>query len=80
VYRLSGKNMKHNFKQLETFSSFEFGSLASALIKIVEQYMVERHSYSASPFYRLNLFNNRFKEEKMCKNLRLLSFGGPNKK
>ena len=38
---LSGKNMKHNFKQLETFSNFEFDSLASALIEIVEQYMVE---------------------------------------
>ena len=72
---LSGKNMKHNFKQLETFSNFEFDSLASALIEIVEQYMVERNSYSASPFYRLYVFYNRFKEEKMCKNLRLLSFG-----
>ena len=72
---LSGKNMKHNFKQLETFSNFEFDSLASALIEIVEQYMVERNSYSASPFYRLNLFYNRFKKEKMCKN-HLVNFYG----
>ena len=55
---LSGKNMKHNFKQLETFSNFDFDSLASALIEIVEQYMVERNSYSVSPFYRLYLFYN----------------------
>jgi len=51
---LSGKNMKHNFKQLETFSNFEFDSLASALIEIVEQYMVERNSYSARSWRILN--------------------------
>ena len=71
----SGKRWKHKFKPLETFSNFEFDSLAIALIQIIEQYIEYRDLYHTSPFYRLYLLYNRFKEGKMCKNLRQFSFG-----
>ena len=71
----SGKRWKHKFKPLETFSNFEFDSLAIALIQIIEQYIEDRDLYLTSPFYRLYSYYNRFKEGKMCKNLRQFSFG-----
>ena len=67
--------MKHHSKSFETFSNFEFDSLAIALIQVVEQYIHDKDSYSSSPFYRLHLYYNQFREQKMCKNLRQLSFG-----